>query len=101
MIAKALPQRRAALVRVDIATTLLASSKLPPQDTMGASFDGLAELGAIDAELAGRLKAAVGFRNVAVHSNQSIDWTIVHGLCTERREDFRRFAAALERFARG
>ena len=90
---------RAVQVSVDIATTLLSDSKLPPPDTMGASFDSLVELGAIDAGLASRLKAAVGFRNIAVHSYQSIDWTIVHSLCTNRLEDFRRFAASVERFA--
>lgn len=90
---------RAVQGSVDIAATLLADSKLPAPDTMGAAFDGLAELGAIEPELAARLKAAVGFRNIAVHSYQSIDWAIVHSLCTERLDDFRDLAAAVERFA--
>ena len=42
------------------------------------------------------MKAAVGFRNIAVHSYQQIDWNIVHRLCVENVDDSRRFAAAVE-----
>lgn len=90
---------RAVQLCVDVAATLLSDSRVPPPDTMGASFDALVELGAIDSELAARLKAAVGFRDVAVHSYRSIDWNVVHGICTDRPGDFQRFAAAVERFA--
>lgn len=89
---------RGVQISVDIASSLLAASELPPPDTMGAAFDGLAELGALDEELVSRLRAAVGFRNIAVHSYRAIDWQIVHRLCTERLDDFRCFAAAVETF---
>jgi len=36
--------------------------------------------------------AAVGFRNVAVHSYRSINWDIVHAISHEQIEDFRSFA---------
>jgi len=94
----ALNLTRAVQVSVDIAASLIASSSLPAPDTMGGAFDTLFELGAIDADLARRLKAAVGFRNIAVHSYRRIDWGIVHELCTTRLDDFRDFAAAIERF---
>ena len=42
------------------------------------------------------MKAAVGFRNIAVHSYQQNDWNIVHRLCVENVDDSRRFAAAVE-----
>ena len=51
----------------------------------------------IDKSLASQLKAAVGFRNIAVHSYQNIDWQIVHRLCHESLDDFRRFATEVSR----
>ncbi len=66
---------------------------------MGGVFDALTELAVIDETLAGQMKAAVGFRNIAVHSYQNIDWKIVHRLCHESLDDFRRFATEISRAA--
>jgi uncharacterized protein YutE (UPF0331/DUF86 family) len=41
------------------------------------------------------LRGAVGFRSIAVHSCQAIDWDIVHTITHEGLEDFRQFAAAV------
>lgn len=53
---------------VDIGAHLLAGFEAPAPETMGATFDALAAAAVVDAELAGRMRAAVGFRNVAIHS---------------------------------
>ena len=86
---------RAVQTCVDIAAIVISDSDLPAPDTMGGAFDALAELGVIDDALAGQMKSAVGFRNIAVHSYRRIDWEIVHRLCQDNVEDFRRFAAAV------
>lgn len=86
---------RAVQLAVDIATHVITRSGLPPPHTMGQSFERLQELGCIDADLCLRLRRAVGFRNIAVHSYESIDWDIVHALCTQRLDDFGTFAAAV------
>jgi len=65
---------------------------------MGGAFDALAELGVISEALRDRLKSAVGFRNIAVHSYQAIDWAIVHAITHERLDDFRVFAKAIADF---
>ena len=52
---------------------------------------------ALDAELASRMRSAVGFRNVAIHSYRRIDWDIVHAITHQDLDDFRRFAAAIDR----
>lgn len=91
----ALNLTRAVQICVDIASVVLSTSQLPPPDTMGAAFDALERLGTIDGELTSRMKAAVGFRNIAVHSYRRIDWEIVHRICHTRLEDFRRFARAV------
>lgn len=83
---------RAVQVAVDIATHLLSDSSEPAPDSMGQAFRLLAESGMIPNELGTRMVAAVGFRNIAVHSYRQIDWAIVHAICHDRLEDFRAFA---------
>jgi uncharacterized protein YutE (UPF0331/DUF86 family) len=41
------------------------------------------------------MKAAVGFRNVAVHTYQVIDWKIVYRICHEHLGEFRMFARTI------
>lgn len=48
--------------------------------------------GAHSANLATNLRKAVGFRNIAVHNYEKIDWCIVHSIAKKRIEDFREFA---------
>ena len=88
---------RAVQLCVDIAAIVISESPLPAPDTMGAAFGALAELRVIDDDLARRMKAAVGFRNIVIHSYQIIDWKIVHRLCLDSLGDFRRLAADVER----
>lgn len=51
----------------------------------------------IDADLARRMRGAVGFRIIAIHSYRSIDWWVVHELTTANVEDLRAYAAAIGR----
>lgn len=88
---------RAVQICIDVAAIVISDSDLPAPDTMGGAFDALAELGVIDGVLARQLKAAVGFRNIAVHSYRRIEWEIVHRLCQDNVEDFRKFAAEVSR----
>lgn len=62
---------------------------------MGQTFDRLADAGYIEAALAGRLKKAVGFRNIAVHNYEAIDWAIVHAICSRHLDDFTAFARSV------
>ena len=49
----------------------------------------------LDADVAARMRAAVGFRNVAVHAYQEIDWAVVFAVSHDRLGDFRAFARAV------
>lgn len=69
--------------------------EVPPPDTMGQTFDLLAQKGVLNTELANRLRKAVGFRNVAVHSYESINWDIVHSIVKYHLADFAEFAKAV------
>ena len=89
---------RAVQICVDMAAHVVACNDVPAPATMGEAFDGLQHLGIIDAALCSTLKAAVGFRNVAVHSYQAIDWEIVHAIAWHRLEEFRAFAIAIRNY---
>lgn len=84
---------RAVQVCVDIGAHLLAGSEQPVPSTMGETFVRLADAGTISAESAQRLRKAVGFRNIAVHNYEAIDWDIVFALTGEPLNDIERFAA--------
>lgn len=86
---------RAVQFCVDIASHALVTTDQPAPDTMGQCFDRMASAGLITEPLAGRMKAAVGFRNIAIHSYREIDWDIVFAIATEHLGDFEDFARAV------
>ena len=83
---------RAVQISVDIGAHLIAGMEVPPPDTMGQTFDLLAQEGMLNNALASSLKKAVGFRNVAVHNYENINWDIVHSLVKYHLADFSVFA---------
>jgi len=88
----ALNLSRAVQICVDIGAHLIASMETPPPDTMGQTFDLLAQEGILNNILAANLKKAVGFRNIAVHNYESINWIIVHSIIRYHLADFTEFA---------
>ena len=46
-------------------------------------------------ELASGLKKSVGFRNIAVHNYDSINWLIVHSIVKHNLGEFTEFAKAI------
>ena len=83
---------RAVQISVDIGAHLIAGMEVPPPDTMGQTFDLLAQEGVLNNELASSLKKAVGFRNIAVHNYENINWGIVHSIVKYHLADFSEFA---------
>lgn len=59
---------RAVQLSVDLASHLLADTRLPPPESMAQSFEQLVESGAIDKDVGQQLRRAVGFSNLAVHA---------------------------------
>jgi uncharacterized protein YutE (UPF0331/DUF86 family) len=93
-----LNRTRAVQLCVDIGAHLIADSDYPAPDTMGQTFDTLTRMGLMSAELAQRMKEAVGFRNIAIHNYEVIDWQITHLIATRHIGDFAAFAAAIVDF---
>ena len=91
----ALNLTRAVQLCVDIGAHLIAGMEVPPPDTMGQTFDTLARAGVIQTNLAMQLKKAVGFRNIAVHNCEEIDWAVVHDIARHHLEDFTEFARTI------
>ncbi len=80
---------------VDAGSHVLLDYNVPSPESMAGVFKALGELGILEASLGDRLAKAAGFRNIAVHEYESIDWNIVFAIITTRLDDFRDFAKAL------
>ncbi|MCX7086390.1 MAG: DUF86 domain-containing protein [Methylococcales bacterium] len=83
---------RAVQLCVDIGAHLISCMDLPPPNTMGQTFDQLEQSGLISDSLATNLKKAIGFRNIAVHNYDAINWQIVYSIITNHLLDFTEFA---------
>lgn len=83
---------------VDIGSHLISASEQQAPSTMGETFSALESMEVVDSGLALTLKKAVGFRNIAVHSYQDIDWAIVYSICTKNLTDFKHFAKAITEY---
>ncbi len=83
---------RAVQVCVDIATHLLSDREAPAPDSMADAFVQLTRLGVLSMATAERMSKAVGFRNIAVHEYQALDWQIVYALVTQHLDDFADYA---------
>lgn len=86
---------RAVQLCVDISLHVLSSRDLPVPETMGQAFAELSSAGIIDDDLAEKMRKAVGFRNVAVHNYDEINWAIVYSIAQGRLVDFRQFVSRI------
>ncbi|HBZ29826.1 MAG TPA: hypothetical protein DEO56_04440, partial [Nitrosomonas nitrosa] len=84
---------------VDIGSHIVSHTDHEAPQTMGRVFTLLQEIGAISASTCCRLVKAVGFRNVAIHQYEVINWAIVYAVCERSIQDFRQFALEISRYA--
>lgn len=83
---------RAVQLCVDIGSHVISESDEPAPSTMGDVFSTLETLGSITSISCQAMQKAVGFRNVAVHNYDIINWEIVFAICQKSLVDFRQFA---------
>lgn len=93
----ALNLQRAVQLCVDLAAHVIADTDARPPSTMAENFTILRDLKILSSPLAERMTKSVGFRNIAVHSYQLIDWNIVFQICRHHLDDFKHFAEAVGR----
>lgn len=87
---------RAVQLVVDICVHILSEKKYPIPKTMADAVTGVRNLNLISRELEGSLIAAIGFRNLAVHQYDKLDWSIVSDICTNRLINFKEFIRSIE-----
>lgn len=88
---------RAVQLCVDIGTHIIAESETVMPDTMAETFAILQKQNLLSKETAERMKKSVGFRNIAVHSYQKINWEIVFNICHKNLDDFKSFIRELNK----
>ena len=91
--------QRAVQICVDIGNHILLDYKTPTPSTMAETFKYLAQNNLITKDNADDLSHAVGFRNIAVHQYEDIECKIIYSIITSHLDDFKTFAAAIEKVA--
>ncbi len=83
--------QRACEAAIDLAMHVVSEEKLGLPQTSRDAFDMLEEHQMIDEPIARRLKAMVGFRNIAVHDYQSLNLDIMKEIIERHLDDFTEF----------
>lgn len=86
---------RATEQAIDIAMHIIRVQRLGVPQTSREAFSLLADAGMLDKELATRMQAMVGFRNIAIHEYQKLDLDIVKKIIEDHLVDFERFVAVV------
>jgi uncharacterized protein YutE (UPF0331/DUF86 family) len=84
---------------LSLATHWLSDAGLDVPQSYGQVFLRLGERGVIGAELASRLAATSGLRNLVAHRYGVIDWGRIHEIASTRLDDLLAFCEALARKA--
>lgn len=80
---------------IDLAAHWVADAGWPPPQEAGATFDLLADRGAIGRDLAARLRGATGLRNRIAHGYADLDHGRLHAEFREGVSALREFLAAV------
>ncbi|PEJ50764.1 MULTISPECIES: DUF86 domain-containing protein [unclassified Bacillus (in: firmicutes)] len=91
--------QRACEACIDLAMHLVAIRKLGIPQTSRDAFDLLVANSLLDSELSMKLKAMVGFRNIAVHDYQSVNLDIVEKIIENHLGDFKKFTRHIIKIA--
>lgn len=87
--------QRACEAAIDMAMHIVSEKKLGiPQNSRDA-FEVLKSNGIIDENLMKKLKAMIGFRNIAVHNYQSINLEIVREIIEKHIMDLKEFISRI------
>jgi len=84
--------QRACEAVISLAMHIVAERGLGVPQFSREAFDLLEQNGIIEEALAKKLKAMVGFRNIAIHDYQKIDLDILQGIIETNLDDLRDFA---------
>jgi uncharacterized protein YutE (UPF0331/DUF86 family) len=87
--------QRACEASIDLAMHIVAEKKLGlPQNSRDA-FSFLEEEGILSSSLSQKMKAMVGFRNIAVHDYQELNLVILQKILDEHLVDFKEYTKTI------
>lgn len=86
---------RACEAAIDLAMHVCRTHRLGAPQSSRDAFDILNQADLLSAPVATRMKAMVGFRNIAIHHYRQMDLDILRSIIEERLGDFRSYAAEL------
>ncbi len=86
---------RACEAPIDLAMHVVRIRHLGLPERSRDAFDLLEQAGLLNSALAGRMRAMVGLRNIAVHAYQTLDLDIVRAVLDGHLEDFSEFNRAV------
>lgn len=87
--------QRACEACIDLAMHIVSVKKLGIPQSSRDAFDLLLQNDLIDPDLCSRMKAMVGFRNVAVHDYQALNLGILQAVLELHLNDFTAFAGSI------
>ena len=87
--------QRACEASIDAAMHLVRIRKLGVPQESREAFDFLSEAGIVTGDLSARLKAMVGFRNIAVHDYRKLNLDVVRKIVEEHLSDFKELGRTL------
>lgn len=83
--------QRSCEASIDLAMHLVALKGLGIPQSSRDAFVFLQQAGIVDEDLSQKLKAMVGFRNIAVHNYQAVNLGIVQGIIDKNLADLLKF----------
>ncbi|MCX8002605.1 MAG: DUF86 domain-containing protein [Anoxybacillus mongoliensis] len=87
--------QRACEASIALAMHIVAQKKLGLPQTSRDAFTLLEQHGIISSSLSQKMKAMVGFRNIAVHDYQELNLTILQKILDNHLTDFTEFTKAI------
>ncbi|MFT8323435.1 MAG: DUF86 domain-containing protein [Bacillus sp. (in: firmicutes)] len=90
--------QRACEACIDLAMHIVAEERLGLPQTSRDAFDMLEEAAIITKEITQRMKAMVGFRNIAVHDYQTINTEILKQILEKHLDDFTHYTKQILNF---
>lgn len=87
--------QRACEACIDLAMHVVSEKKLGIPQSSRDAFEVLNKNGIIDMQLEKKLKAMIGFRNIAVHNYQTLNLSIVQEVIEKHLPDLKEFAQVI------
>lgn len=87
--------QRAVQAAIDLATHVVASEGLGLSDTIKGNFKLLHDAGMVSKEIARKMEAMVGFRNIAIHDYETIDKEVLKSILSGNLKDIEDFYTTL------